>query len=824
MQENHHMRIGNLQNKNGIKSNGRGWIPKALFSLVLISVWLLVFAQTPYLQGDSNSEISADFSNPGFTPKKWVDENRLAPYISDYAFMAHESQAEGPSVIISEFMAINGSKAPLDAGELLDEDGDSSDWIEIYNPTDTTVNLDGWYLTNSTVNLRQWKFPSIQIQPEKFMIIFASGKDRDDPDDELHTNFKLTGSAGFLALVKSDGETIENAYEYPQQFGNFSYGPSSNTAGLAIETTLITQSAHATALIPTNDSLGLTWTEPLFDDSQWLGGNTGVGYDYGDLIGLDVRAMRNVNQTVYVRIPIIVTDVSVIDELTLRMKYEDGFAAYLNGRELAADNAPLRNELTWNSGANGNRDDNLAVNFRDFDISAYKSLLVTGFNVLAIHGLNGSIGSSDLLILPELIATELQSIDLSSVAEGYLSNPTPGGKNSGAIPNLGPAIRNVTENPPRLNANEDLVIRAEVTGTFEPVVGVSLAYRINFSGDKSVTMFDDGLHNDGAANDNIYAAVIPAGEYGPGDMVRWKLMSYDTQYNISQSPLFLLKEGRIQSPEYFGTVVADPSVRTALPVFQYFVENTGAAGTRSGTRASVFYDGEFYDNVFVRLRGANTTHGRKFEFNDGHHFRFDPGLPRVDEFILNEKGNEPTYIRQVLGWETYFNAGQPGSLSFPMHVRRNGRYLDVRIFVEQPDRDLLRRNNLDPDGALYKMYDDLQGGRIDGEGIHRKKTRLDEDSSDLLALAGGIDTRNSNRDHFVFDNVNIPAVINYWASSVIMHENDHTHKNYYAYRDTWDPVNNPGGTNEWMFLPWDKDLTFGINNGIGGVIADQDWP
>jgi hypothetical protein len=434
------------------------------------------------------------------------------------------------------------------------------------------------------------------------------------------------------------------------------------------------------------------------------------------------------------------------------------------------------------------------------------------------------MGSSDLLILPELIATELESIELSSDAEGYFERPTPGGKNSGAIPNLGPVIRNVTENPPQPNSNEDLIIRAEVTETFDPISFTSLGYYINFGGSNSVTMFDDGLHNDGAANDNIYAATIPADKYGPGDMVRWKIMSFDTQYNISNYPPFLIKEGRIQSPEYFGTVVADPSIRTALPVFQYFVENTSAAGSRSGTRASVFYDGEFYDNVFVRLRGGYTTHGRKFEFNDGHHFLFDPNLPRVDEINLNERGAEPTYIRQVLAWETYVNANQPGSLSFPMHVRRNGSYHAVRIFIEQPDRDLLRRNNMDPDGALYKMYDDLQNGRIDGEGAHRKKNRLDEDSSDLLALAGGIDTRNSNRNTFVFDNVNIPAMLNYWASSVIMHENDHTHKNYYAYRDTWDPVNNPDGTNEWTFLPWDKDLTFGINNGIGGIIADKDWP
>jgi len=824
MQANHHMTIGNLQNEYGIKSNGLGWIPKALLSLVLMSVGLLVFTQMPYLQGDSNSGSGADFSNPGFVPKQWVDENRSALHLSDYAFMAQESQVQAPSLIISEFMAINGSKPPLDDGELLDEDGDSSDWIEIYNPTDTTVNLDGWYLTDSTANLRQWKFPSINIQPEKFMIIFASGKDRDDPDDELHTNFMLTGSAGFLALVRPDGETIENAYEYPQQFGDFSYGPSSSAASLAIETTLIAEFTPASALIPTDDSLGLTWTEPTFDDSQWLGGNTGVGYDYGDLIGLDVRAMRNVNETVYVRIPFLVPDVSVIDELTLRLKYEDGFVAYLNGRELGGDNAPLQNELTWNSGANANRSDNIAVNFQDFDISAYTDVLVVGLNVLAIHSLNNGLSSSDLLILPELIATEIQSLDLSSTAVGYFEMPTPGEKNSGVVPNLGPAIRNVTENPPQPAANEDLIIRAEVTETFEPVVEILLGYCINFGGSKSITMFDDGLHNDGAANDNIYAATIDADEYGPGDMVRWKILSYDTQINVTESPLFLVKEGRIQSPEYYGTVVADPSINTKLPVFQYFVENTGAAGSRSGTRASVFYDGEFYDNVFVRLRGGYTTHGRRFEFNDGHHFRFDPGLPRVNDINLNERGAEPTYIRQVLGWETYVNAGQPGCLSFPMHVRRNGSYLDVRIFIEQPDRDLLRRNNLDPDGALYKMYDDLQDGRIDGEGIHRKKTRLDEDSSDLLALAGGIDTRNPNRDQFVFDNVNIPAMLNYWASSVIMHENDHTHKNYYAYRDTWDPVNNPDGTNEWMFLPWDKDLTFGINNGIGGVIADQDWP
>jgi hypothetical protein len=141
-------------------------------------------------------------------------------------------------------------------------------------------------------------------------------------------------------------------------------------------------------------------------------------------------------------------------------------------------------------------------------------------------------------------------------------------------------------------------------------------------------------------------------------MVRWYVTVADNQNNLSRNPPFLVNQGKHQSPEYYGTVVQTLGLVTKLPVFCYFVQNTGAEGTRSGTRASVYYLGEFYDNVFVRLRGGNTTHGRRFEFNEGHHFRFDPNLPRVDEFNLNERGADPTYMRQVLSWETYHAGSQ----------------------------------------------------------------------------------------------------------------------------------------------------------------------
>ena len=70
-------------------------------------------------------------------------------------------------MVISEFMASNSSKmddnGQLDADWLLDEDIESSDWIEIYNPTNMSVNLGQWSLTDKTDNLTMWKFPDITL-------------------------------------------------------------------------------------------------------------------------------------------------------------------------------------------------------------------------------------------------------------------------------------------------------------------------------------------------------------------------------------------------------------------------------------------------------------------------------------------------------------------------------------------------------------------------------------------------------------------------------------------------------------------------------------
>ena len=122
------------------------------------------------------------------------------------------------SVIISEFMADNGNG-------ISDEDGTRSDWIELHNTGLVDVNLQGWFLTETPLNLSRWRFPSVILQANKRLIVWASEKNRTNPAAPLHTNFKLTKSeGGVLALVNAQTNVVSAFLSYLPQVENISFG------------------------------------------------------------------------------------------------------------------------------------------------------------------------------------------------------------------------------------------------------------------------------------------------------------------------------------------------------------------------------------------------------------------------------------------------------------------------------------------------------------------------------------------------------------------------------------------------------------------------
>ena len=228
--------------------------------------------------------------------------------------------------------------------------------------------------------------------------VMRNGRRRNEPNGLL--TFKTKNSVSGTGVIEY---TIEDA------LGQRANGTVQIIVAGA-SNTLLGSSHYARAWVPTSDRHDDSWLAIDFNDSTWIRGRNGAGYErssgYQSLISsaLNFRTqMYNKTESVYLRYAFDLDDPAVIERLTLRMKYDDGFVAYLNGIRVASANAPAATQ--WNSGATTTHEDSLAIQFESFDITSRNDQLKAGKNILAIHGLNSGLTSSDMLIVAEIVAT-----------------------------------------------------------------------------------------------------------------------------------------------------------------------------------------------------------------------------------------------------------------------------------------------------------------------------------------------------------------------------------------------------------------------------------
>jgi len=230
-----------------------------------------------------------------------------------------------------------------------DDDGDTPDWIELYNPSNNSISLNGWYLTDDLDLPTKWRFPDISIKPHGYQIIFASDKNR-------------LSDANYRSLVK--------------------------------------QGDLASYITPT-ESPAADWTSVNFNDSAWQQGASGFGYGDDD----DNTTVENGTSAILIRHHFNLEDVQQIDKLLLDIDYDDGFVAYLNGVEVARSNlagtAPSPNDFSTVDHEAQLYSGGSAENF---DLTAFIDALQQGDNVLAIQVHNVSSTSSDLTAIAYLTA------------------------------------------------------------------------------------------------------------------------------------------------------------------------------------------------------------------------------------------------------------------------------------------------------------------------------------------------------------------------------------------------------------------------------------
>jgi hypothetical protein len=259
--------------------------------------------------------------------------------ISIFLFLSVQLSSQ---VLINEFSSSNVSG-------ITDEDGDHSDWIELYNSSALETNLEGYHLSDDAHNLKKWTLPAISLKSGYYLLIFASGKDR----TALPLSFQ----------------------------------------------TIIRKGADWQFLVPSSD-IGNSWRNNGFDAFTWNTGSSGFGYGDND----DSTVLDNII-SVYIRKEFVINNLQDISELVLSIDYDDGFVAFINGHEIARSNlGTAGSAVAYNQTANASREATMygGGNPVNFNISDPANFLVEGVNVIAVQGHNNSSGSSDFSLIPIL--------------------------------------------------------------------------------------------------------------------------------------------------------------------------------------------------------------------------------------------------------------------------------------------------------------------------------------------------------------------------------------------------------------------------------------
>ena len=811
------------------------------------------------------------------------------------------SLAMAQDVRITEFMASNHKTLP-------DKDGDFSDWIELYNGGTTNANLEGWYLTDTTNLLTEWKFPATAIPTGSYLIVFASGKNLAMAGAELHTNFKLAASGGFLALVKPDGLTIASGFypDYPKQYGDISYGIGQDV----VTNVLLKTGAAVKMFVPTNSNLGLNWTQSVFDDSKWTNGATGIGYEtvtpgfavrnikanihiggladaeaiianpslqtivysentpvinyantgqgdnyagnvtypgfkmgveiddfvveatgsitiptpgvytfgvnsddgfsltvgsftssfagmrgatdtlgtcnftnagtypvrlvafqggggaeveffaargsftawsrtnfalVGDVTrgGLAVSApvigagssagyhpqmktdvqkmMFGKNGSIYARTPFVVTNTAAVSSLTLRMKYDDGFIAYLNGQEVARRNAPA--VAQWKSTATGTHGLPDSLVFEEITLTNGLSVLKTGTNILAFQGLNIATNDTAFFICPELVDYKVVNI-----TNHYFASPSPRYANTSGfyayVPDTKFSVnRGFYDIPFSLAITCEMtnaVIRYTTNGT-APALDNGFAYtaplRINSTTVVRAAAFAQWFEPS-AADTHTYIFLndvirqSPTGQPPVGWPSSWgaNVVDYGMDPDVVNSPFYSgTIKNDLKTIPTFSIVMNLPDLFDASTGIYANAQQHGNAWEKPGSVELIYPDGTkgFQINAGIRVRGGysrssnNPKHGFRLFFKEEYGanrliypFFGKDGTDSFEGFDLRtfqnyswSFGGSPSgiFIRDQFCRDTQLAMGEPSSRGKFYHLYINGEYWGLYDIDERPE-------------------------------------------------------------------------------------------------------------------------------------------
>ena len=670
----------------------------------------------------------------------------------------------------------------------VDDQGRSSDWVEIYNSSTRVEELTGYCLTDDLRVPGKWPFPAVRVAGRGYQLVWMSGSERVDPE----------GPARRTANVLFPFDSILVESDAPWKYYAAMRQPEPSTLQERLQ----------------------GWTQLQYDDSLFQVGRPGFGYGDDD----DRTRVPRETTVVLLRREFIWSADLDPAGLVLQVDYDDGFAAYLNGTRVAAANAPP-DEPGLDSLATGSREAGVP---QRFDLSAYAEVLREGKNLLAIAGLNVGAGSSDMSIHPVLgTLAPLCHANFRLKRKGgtlYLVNPNGSladqieyprqvtdqsfGRAPGADSGWGyfltptPAVANRGPQQPR-------PVRCQVAfvpepGTYPPGVTVRLqrtastAVDIHFTQDGSEPNAASPLYRSGVViqKTTLFRAAGFVGRERVSPVVAGTYLLRQSRglpvLSLSLRPedftdVHLQRSGKGRKSERPAFLELFDRMGRRRVAVGFGMRLHGGAGRRGGLETK-----KSYRAYFRRSYGAGRLK---------HAVIPEAGLEHFDKLVLranfNDGRDHGSYIRDQVIRDLHREMGALASSGSWYKLLINGESHGVYNVVERMDQEFCSAHLGPGEYDVIKTSNTVLDGTRQGWDELRDfiSTRDFSTDDNYRELARRVD----------IENFTSYAILNLWAQNY-----DWPHNNWYAARRV------PDG--KWIFLCWDAE--WGLGGGPYGHDVD----
>jgi CotH protein/lamin tail-like protein/chitobiase/beta-hexosaminidase-like protein len=549
--------------------------------------------------------------------------------------------------------------------------------------------------------------------------------------------------------------------------------------------------------------------------------------------------MLSNNATAYIRIPFTVANPNTFQNLRLRMKYDDGFVAYINGQIVATRNAP--GSPQWNSTATGASADSQSLVYEDIVVVNSPGLLSAGANVLAIHGLNVSATDADFLIVPEL-----EGLSNGPAAGRYFAPPTPGTNNDPGFLGLVAdtkfsADRGFYSAPFTVgitSATPAAVIYWTTNGTIpSPTNGTLYTGPILIPGTRflrAAAFFDNYVPSVPDTHTYLFLSQVLQQPSNPGGFPTTWQAGYPADYGMDPNV--------VNSTNYGLTISNDlrsiPTLSIVAPHDAFWNPSTGIyvdatiLHQERAASAELFNgDGtsEFQINCAVEMEGGTSRdnnrtpkHSFQLKFKGDYgpsklDYNWFPGpVNEFDSIILRAcftdswatkysdlivipggmgskfRPEDSIYLRDIWLKNSMLDMGHHAGRGSSVHLYINGFYWGLYNPTERLD------------GSYFSRH--LGGYEIDWDVLRDFTEVLTGNATDWNNLMTLINAGINNESAYqaVAAQVDIDNLIDYFLLHIHGEAEDWPSHNWYAAHRRANPTNGLPAT-KWIFLPWDQE-------------------